>query len=413
MVGAVGLGALFVATLVVSVLALTSGNGTSVPAMSEAGRPTASPAPKPVWYPAAEAPVSVTGGPAEIYGADGKDWMRNGLMTEKGTSWLGPRNGGASLWISFLTDAPTITPVYQAINGRIRHMVDGAWVNETTSLPIGTNAGWMQTIKIDGPQTMRRIDLRMDEAPFSGLEIPAGYTVEPAPVGTTIAANIGDSYSESNMSLPQAGTDRMEGQIYTMGRALGIEKDILNDAIGGRGYTNPGEGGGRKTFLDSVEKDFAPLPQELRPDFFTVWGGYNDGGATQTELRDAAAATYAAIDRHFPGVPVFVIFNGDRPEPAISATQQKTMRDTIQSAALSAPNVVSFIDGIAGTWYPGALAKSPAPSTPPAPWLTEDNVGTMIGADKVHGTPDYYKAVGPVVAQAIKESFGGVVPGAS
>jgi hypothetical protein len=353
-----------------------------------------------VWYPASSQAITVTGGLAEIYSADGQEWLRNGLMTEQGKSWLGPRNGGSGLWVSFLTDAPSIKPVYQAINGRIRHMVDGAWVNETTSLSIGTNAGLIRTIKIDGPQAMRRIDLRMDEAPFRGMEVPEGYKVEPAPAGTVIAANIGDSYSESNMSLPQSETDRMEGQINTMGRALGIEKDILNDAIGGRGYTNPGEGGGRKTFLESVERDFANLPAGQRPDFFTVWGGYNDGKATQAQLREAAVATYAAIDRHFPGVPVFVIFNGDRPEPAISATMQKTMRDTIKGAAVSAPNVVAFIDGIDGTWVPA----------PPEPWLTSENVGQMTGSDGVHGTPEYYQTVGPIVAKAILEASGGNLP---
>lgn len=408
-----GMAALLVLSLAVAALALT--REVEAPRADRSGAapaPTATPTltTNETWYPVRTAPVTVTGGVPEYYNANSREWMRNGLMTEGGKSWLGPRNGGAPIWVSFLTDAPTIKPVYLAINGRIRHMVDGKWVNPVTSLRIDTNDGFNQIIEIAGPKQMRRIDLRLDEAPLSGLSLPPGYTVKPAPAGKVIAANIGDSYSESNMSMTQAKTDRMEGQIYTMGRALGIEKDILNDAIGGRGYTNNG-GGTRKTFLDSVLKDFAPLPERLRPDFFTVWGGYNDGGATQDELRTAAAETYAAINKHFPGVPVFVIFNADRPEPALSDTQQKAMRDTIQSAALDAPNVVAFIDGIDGTWAPGPLATTDAPSGPPSPWLTAENVRTMIGPDKVHGTPEYHKRVGPLVAKSILESSGGSLPG--
>lgn len=409
-----GIATLLVLSLAVAALALN--REVEAPVADRSGAapaPTATPtlASNEVWYPARTAPVTVTGGVAEYYNANGREWMRNGLMTEAGKSWLGPRNGGSPIWVSFLTDAPTVEPVYLPINGRIRHMVDGKWVNPVTSLRIDTNDGFNQVIGIKGPKKMHRIDLRLDEAPFSGLSLPPGYTIKPAPAGKVIAANIGDSYSESNMSTTQAKTDRMEGQIYTMARALGIEKDIINDAIGGRGYTNNG-GGTRKTFLDSVLKDFVPLPDKLRPNFFTIWGGYNDGGATQAELGAAAAETYAAIDENFPGVPVFVIFSGDRPEPEISQTQQKTMRDTIKAAALEAPNVVAFIDGVVGTWYPGALSESTGPTASPSPWLTSENVSKMIGSDKVHGTPAYHQMVGPKVAAAIREASGGTLPGA-
>jgi len=356
---------------------------------------------------AKDAPVTVSGAVPEFYDANGRTWMRNGLMTEGGKGWLGPRNGGGAMWISFMTDAPYVEPVFLPLNGRVRSMVDGAWNAEAQTLPYSEGAVTSSQVVMAGPKTMRRVDIRMDEAPFGGLVVPDGYTISPAPRGNVTALNIGDSYSESNMSLPQSQQDRLEGQIYTMGRALGIEKDIINDAIGGRGYTNPGAS---KTFLDSIRKDLPSIPLDERPKFITIWGGYNDGKATLAELTSAAGATYAALNEQFPGVPVFVVFNGDRPEPAISATRQKDMRDAIKSAALAAPNVTAFVDGIAGTWFPGALAKRAGPSTPPEPWLTADNVGQMIGSDGVHGTPAYYQKVGPFVAKSIKDASGGELP---
>lgn len=403
----------FVVLLVVSVsmtvLALTS-HPVPPPPPAPINNPSPAPTKTPdlVWIDAKTAPWTVSGGPAEFFDLDGRQWMRNGLMTDGGKGWLGPRNGGSPQWVSFLTDAPRVEPVYLALNGRIRHMVDGQWVNQVTSLKVGTNGGYMQAIVLEGPRAMHRVDLRMDEAPIGGIAIPPGYKVEPAPVGY-VSANLGDSFSESNMSLPMSETDRMEGQIYTMARALGIERDVINDAIGGRSYTNPGPL--KKTFMDSINTDFAALPPEMSPRFFTIWGGYNDGKATTQQLYDGALATYATIGAKYPGVPIFVVFNGDRPEPAISTeTQQKKLRDTIKSAALAAPNVGAFIDGVAGTWYPGQLSKSAGPSTPPQPWLTQENSSQMTGSDKIHGTPAYYQKVGPTVAAAILEASGGNLP---
>lgn len=340
----------------------------------------------PTYLPAATGPFRFLGGPKETFTAGGTTYVRNPLQSGN-NGWLGPRNGRAPFVVEWETDSPLFAFAIQPLNGRYRLKVDGQWVMDSTKATYVDGAvRWVQ-VSTNRSRKKRLYELHCDEAPFGGLAMgSATDTVHPPLVRKEPPTLwLGDSMTEGNMgNVAYSDNDRFEAFPWVASRILGWD-NLIVDGEGGTGYINDGGlSDGRKPFPQRVTDDIATLT--VKPERIVVTGGYNDGASAASAVTAAATDTYGRLAAACPGAPVWVVFLPDRGAPV--PADQTALSNAVKAAAIVAPNVVAFIDGITGDWTPGPLATT-TPLDPAAPFLTGS--GTTA-APAGNGNSDYYRS---------------------
>jgi phospholipase/lecithinase/hemolysin len=143
---------------------------------------------------------------------------------------------------------------------------------------------------------------------------------------------------------------------------------------------------------------------------------YNDGGNSAAAVTAAASALYQKYATHWPGMPVWHVFLPDRGFDYMSGTGQPELSAAAKAAAVAAPNVVAYIDGITGQWSPGGACPPGLSQTDvTASFLTgngkEDalagngNCDLFRSADAVHPTYVGHDYFAIRIAALISESM--------
>jgi hypothetical protein len=170
--------------------------------------------------------------------------------------------------------------------------------------------------------------------------------------------------------------------------------NIIVDAQGGTGYTNNGGASdGKKTYPQRVIDDFTPLKNTYQePKHFIVAGGFNDGDAVG--LQAAAATTFTNIATVAPSAFVDVIYF---PNTGSMNSGYQSGRTKIKTAALAAPNVRCFVDGITGEVIAGPASQVVFAPFVATPFLTGSgyagatngtgNTDFLVSTDTIH--PSY------------------------
>ena len=186
--------------------------------------------------------------------------------------------------------------------------------------------------------TIRRLRVEMiGGAIFGGITMDAGDTVVPIPERLPKCAVFGDSWVGGAGNIPDRNL------LYTiLGRELGWETARLGQ--GGSGYDQVGSGAGVEYGSATRLSEFA----QYGPDFAIIIGSINDNGHSASVVGAKAAAMYAALAEQSPQTALYIVGPqfADWTAPATTLAN----RDALKAVALTAPNVVAFIDPIAGQW---------------------------------------------------------------
>lgn len=186
---------------------------------------------------------------------------------------------------------------------------------------------------------------------------------------------LGDSFT-----VGANATLSTDGYQYTVAELLGWEP--LSGGEAGTGYSNPGSGGGRDTFLNRIATDVVPQ----NPEGVVIYGGTNDSA---TGLQAAATATYAALASGLPNVPVYV-FGCQYPSGAADATRD-TKDAAIAAAAAAASNVKRFTS--VKTWFTGTGKVGATTGS--------GNSDLYTSSDGLHPSTAGHYYIGPRMSQSI------------
>lgn len=371
--------------------------------------------PMPTYLNADLVPVRALGARVEFFAVSGRVFMRNALQSTGDVGWLGPQNGRCPFVVEFDTDSPIFAFCVLPVGGKYRVKVDEQWVTPWTKLlPSGSQLLWTQVTN-NGSRRSRKYELHLDQMPFGGLAMgsPTDTVTPPMVRRDDLTLWVGDSMTEGNMGfVAYSDATRMEAFPWIASRLLGWD-NLAVDGEGGSGYLNASPDPGKKVFGERL--DFLHSIG-ITPSRIIITGGYNDNvsGYTAAAHTAAAAATYAKAAALWPGVPVWVVFLGDRGYDYMGGTGQPGLSAAVKAAAVVAPNVVAFIDGITGVWTPGPLATT-VPVDPPAPFYTgsgtqaapagNGNCDYYRSRDTVHPSPEGHFYIGTRLAALIGETL--------
>lgn len=338
-------------------------------------------------------PVRFRGGPAEQITTGGNTYLKNGLYSPS-SGYLGKNNGGAPWIMDYYSDAAVHSVGMLAGNGKYRLKVDGEWVNDYTVVPYSGVGGinWIQ-VSFSKRRQMRKFEWHLSSVPVRGLAFELTDTFYPVtePLDS-VRAFVGDSFTEGASGNVNASTWEMGSWAYRLAEKMGWD-NIIVDAQGGTGYTNNGGASdGKKVYSQRITDDFTPLPSYMLPKQFIVAGGFNDGDATT--LQAAAAQTFANIAAVAPLAFVDVVYFANTGSPAAGYLSGRTK---VKTAALAAPNVRVFIDGITGEVTAGPACPVAFAPFVAMPFLTGSgyagatngtgNTDFLVSTDNIH--PSY------------------------
>jgi lysophospholipase L1-like esterase len=372
--------------------------------------------PSPVVYNYDQAPVRFVGGPKETKTYGGITYYQSGLQTGN-NGWNGPSGGGGFWIMEYVTDAPVHEIRLRNANGKMRLKVDGKFVNDTTVLTYTSGGAQWYQVSFGKSRRFRHFEWQLNQAPFNAIAIGPQDTLYPPRTKRQFPTYIlGDSFTEGAIGLTQGATDHFKSWAFQLCELMGWDHPMI-DGEGGTGYVNDSgiDAPYKKPFPQRIVDDVAPLPEHLRPKQVVVAGGFNDPTNTQSEkdaFSAAATLTFQRLADELPGVPVWVVMFVN---VGNVGTDLQTRRDLLKAAALAAPNVVAFIDTIAGTWFPGPLCDVPGPDEPGVAWNTgTGHIGAPTGtgnsdlfrsADLIHPSPAGHEMLASRVAAAITQSL--------
>lgn len=314
------------------------------------------------------APVRFVGGPM-VETTKGSTTYLTGGLYPPAVGYLGKNNGGSPYVLPYVTDAPVhAIKVWQG-NGKVRLKVDGVYVNDPTVMVYEGGASafkWLQ-VSFSRVRKLRHFEWEMSGVPFGGIVIGPNDTLyAPSERRDAPVYFLTDSWGEGASGNLNANTWEMGSLTWHAARLLGWD-NVLMDSQGGTGYENNGDAPGKRNYLDRIANDLAPLVGTIHePTRIVLWSTVNDGDTPTLQQR--VAEVLDAIRDMLPRVPVWVGWAQPTgsPTPGYLAAGAK-----IKAAALAAPNVVAFIDGVAGTWYPGPACPVSGPGgNAGSPWVT-------------------------------------------
>lgn len=278
---------------------------------------------------------------------------------------------------------------FDTVGGTYQIYVDGAPIAASPFIPTGitVSAGGVYRMQVTFPSTaLRRVRVQIYSAQYRGLEISPSDAVIPAPVPTVKGVVMGDSFVGGALNVPQQ-------QVFTatLGRILGWE--MVNAGQGGTAYTHNGPGA-RQPYNDPIRISTACA---YNPDYVVIFGTVNDDSAPSgAAVMAAASQTYARYAALAPNTKLIVV--GPPPQHTTIPAGRLVSQAAVRTAALTAPNVIAFIDPIAGTWQAGSVSGGDGQQ-----WVTgtgyatattgDGNSDWVVGSDNVHPTQaghDYY-----------------------
>lgn len=206
---------------------------------------------------------------------------------------------------------------------------------------------------------------------FVQLIFATGASLAPAARPAFTLAVLGDSYGDLGVTpylggLPAALHQRTGWEIWQCGQ-------------GSTGYTNPGTTSHPTKSVYGSPARIAAVTAG-NPDMILVLGSVNDGSASPAQVKDAAAALYAAHE----STPMVVLGVEPLYDPNDPTLQNwNAINTAIREAAEAAPNVVGFIDWRAEDWLTGTGCVSD---------VKDDGnqdifIGDLAGTDTIH--PNY------------------------
>lgn len=250
-----------------------------------------------------------------------------------------------------------------------------------TPTGITPSAGGVYRMRVTFPTAAyRRIRVSLVNAQYRGLEVGPSDSVTAAGAPAYKAFVFGDSFVGSALSVAQ-----QEAFPELLSRSLGWE--MFNLGQGGTGHIHDGPGA-RKAYNDPVRISTAVA---TGAQYGIIFGTVNDDANTgQSQVQTAAASVYSQIAALNPKLDLIVV--GPPPQHTTVAASRITSRDAVKAAALAAPNVLAFIDPIAGTWQ----ARDGRTGGDGQQWIVGTgwegattglgNSDAFIGTDNVHPT---------------------------
>ena len=206
---------------------------------------------------------------------------------------------------------------------------------------------------------------RNNRAGAAGSADPSVSEFTVAPAGPRVAI-IGDSYT---------GGSEMGGRgsaAWYYRTCEGLKWGCVANGVGGSGWVGAPTGG---TFGARVEW---AISQE--PDVVVFFGGVNDLGDTQSQVRRAATQALMKLRQTLRDVTIIVI-GPVAPGDILPAMEQ--MRDDVAAATKLAGG--HFIDPLTGKWFQGSNRR-------------------YIGADKIHPTDPGHVYMANLITTAIRKA---------
>jgi len=183
---------------------------------------------------------------------------------------------------------------------------------------------------------LRRIRIYYSGADFGGMQVKATDSVVPTAKPGWSVAMLGDSYTQAT-----GATSALQAFPTTLGMLLGCETFLCG--IAGTGYT------AGVVFGDPSRT--API-LTANPRYVVIVGSINDQAATPTTVGAAATALYSWFATNLPATKLFVA--GVQPSNGMATTGNNVANNAaLKTAALAAPNVVTFIDPYTDVWFTG------------------------------------------------------------
>ncbi|WP_311053054.1 SGNH/GDSL hydrolase family protein [Rhodococcus qingshengii] len=250
--------------------------------------------------------------------------------------------------------------------------------NEATTSSGNFSAYYQQTFSAPA---WRRIRVYMWLADFGGVIVGPTDSISPTRKPPVTVALYGDSWIDSATGAASVLT----GVAHTAGRILGWE--LFHCGQGGTGYDNPGAAS-HAAYTDAARLDGLA---STGADIVVISGSSNDD--SRPVLTTQPAALYAAIAARMPKAKIIVVG-----PPSLGTTVPSGRAanvPVIKAAALAAPNVVAFIDPIAGTWITGT-GKSGATTG-------VGNADIMVATDGIHPSQAGHEYYGRREAELILE----------
>ena len=221
------------------------------------------------------------------------------------------------------------------------------WVDgkPTTVAPTLTSAGasgtpftWRLTW---GTTNLRRVKVYLISSDYMGFTYTAATdTITPTPKLNPRVAWLTDSWAttpQGGYTQPMVASDLLGWECFLAGQA-------------GSGYVSvPTTGTGRANFTQDARINALAA---TNPEIVVVAGSLNDDGPL-SGIQANASLVYSKLALALPTVPVVVVgpqSSGDSRNYNPIRTQN---RDAVQAAAVAAPNVVGFVDPVAGLWITG------------------------------------------------------------
>lgn len=233
----------------------------------------------------------------------------------------------------------------------------------------------------DGPHT---VEVTGHQVYWHSVSYDGSGAITPAPesVGGPRLVVVGDSWvgGAAGVGVPTTWAAQL-------GELLGIPQPWLAGQ-GGTGYVNTGPG------ADGWTQDYGD-PKRLNaviaanPTDVLVFGSINDGGSTETHIRNAATAYFTALVAALPDVRLHVFLPQPTTVSQQSAAAQVANRRAVRAAAEAAANVYTIVDGVTDGWF------------------TDGNRSRFLGPDLVHMTQEGHDYLARIVAAKIAPALNG------
>lgn len=202
-----------------------------------------------------------------------------------------------------------------------------------------------------GSQAVRTIRVDMSRVGFNGLRLPAAAWVTPTPARPKLYV-LGDSWVEGASYYYDGGTLKNNSDLMHMAFLTGrlLDASCFIGGISGSGYV------GRQ----SVSEHYAAEPRMLNvvrsgAACVVVFGSINDSTSSAPEGANATTL-YSRIAADLPTTDVVVVGRQSYGTSALTNSSPY-----LKTAALAAPNVVTYADPRAENWVTGT-GNSTAPA---------------------------------------------------
>lgn len=246
--------------------------------------------------------------------------------------------------------------------------IDGHPLSEIPEAYPGTTPGWIHTTTLTFPTSgTRTITFMHNSMPFGGLCVGTGQSI--ANPGTPRMRVVFQGDSITGGSGMNTG-DSLGTWAHRFARYSGVD-DPWIEAIGGTGYIATGSAVtiGARTATDVTA---------YSPAAVMLWGGYNDGLETPSNVATACTSVITAYQSGLPSAQVILV--GMWSPAGTAATAHVNIDNALKAVALA--KGVPFVSPITGQVLDGAGNVVLTAGK----WVTPGNVAAMVGSDGVHPT---------------------------